>query len=503
MLSATFIKGMSRSGARASSRTRAIAQQIMSSSTSAAAPSEFPVLFESKLAMRTYSLNKPKHLNALDETMLSLLRPKIEEWSASDLCRTIVGTTTGANFCAGGDVKAVLKNSSNPETRAQAIDFFKREFEMDYILASLSKPYVAILEGLTMGGGAGLTAYASFRIATENTIFAMPETKIGYCPDVGGNYFLSRLDGEIGTFLALTGGEVKGRDVYELGFATHYIPSRRIPVLLDRLASLEKAIPRVVNNTIEEFSAERLPGEKPYIFSGQVREALDYAFRHDQVEQIFEDLEVLVNHSSVAVSEWAKQTLEALHMRSPTSLKVTLKAIRQGKQMSLSETLQMELNIATAFCNEASPDFKAGITKVLGEKNKVDRPEWSPSSYKDVSEDIVGRFFAKKSPFLVGAPTLSISEALRNQEASNRKLHQYALPTEDEIGAMVRGSHNAGATTGITLDELISTFENLRKGKIGVREKVTEVAQRKCEVVDNGGDGNFVWLKWKHQVESP
>ncbi|KAG6917931.1 hypothetical protein DXG01_000368 [Tephrocybe rancida] len=502
MLAATLFKGMSRSGARASTRTRAIAQQIMSASTSVPQV-EPPVLFESNLAVRTYILNRPSALNTLDEPMLALLRPKIEEWSTSDLCDTIVGTSVGRAFCAGGDVKAVLQNAADPRTRAQAIDFFKREFELDYIFSTLSKPYVAILDGTTMGGGVGLAAYAPFRIATENTVFAMPETKIGYCPDVGGNYFLSRLDGQLGTYLALTSDDVRGRHVFELGFATHYIPSRRVPILLDRLASLEKAHISVINSTIEEFSAERLAEDKPYLLSGEIRGALDFAFRHAEVEKIFEDLEILINHNSPAVSQWAKQTLEVLHLRSPTSLKVALKAIRKGKQLTLLETLEMELKIAAAFCNSASPDFKTGITTVLLEKKRNERPAWSPSSYKEVSEEVVSRFFAEDSPYLSGVPSLSISNLLKKQEASSTKPFKFALPTEDEIGAMVRGSHSAGGATGISVDELVSAFNNIRNGKIGVREKVLEVAQRKCEVKDNGGDGNFVWLKWKHEVKSP
>ncbi|KAG6854712.1 hypothetical protein C0991_002425 [Blastosporella zonata] len=496
MLAATLFKGMSRSSTRASTRTHAIAHQIMAASTSAPQP-EPPVLFETKLAVRTYILNRPQALNTLDEPMLALLRPKIEEWSASDLCKTIVGSSVGRAFCAGGDVKAVLKNSSNSKTRAQAIDFFKREFELDYILATLSKPYVAILDGTTMGGGVGLAAYATFRIATENTVFAMPETKIGYCPDVGGNYFLSRLDGELGTYLALTGNEVRGRDVFQLGFATHYIPSRRVPILLDRLSSLEDAHVSVINNAIEEFSAERSPEEKSYSLSGEVREALDHAFRHVEVEKIFEDLKIFADHTSSAVSQWATETLEALHLRSPTSLKVALKAIRKGRHMTLLDTLQMELKIAAAFCNGASPDFNTGITTVLLEKRRHERPAWSPSSYTDVSDELVSRFFKEDSPYLSGVPSLSVSE----QQANNLKPHRFALPTENEIRDMVLGSHSAGAATGVSLNELVSVFENLRNGKVGVREKVTEVAERRCNVQDNGGDGNFVWLKWKHQVK--
>ncbi|KAF5380983.1 hypothetical protein D9615_004116 [Tricholomella constricta] len=523
MLTATLLKGMSRSGARASHRTRAIAQQMMSTASSAAT-SEPPVIFESNLAVRTYILNRPLKLNALDEPMLALLRPKIEEWSASDLCGTIVGTGVGRAFCAGGDVASVVEKASNPETRAEAVDFFKREFEMDYILASLPKPYVAILDGHTMGGGVGLAAHAPFRIATENTVFAMPETKIGYCPDVGGSYFMSRLDGEMGTYLALTGNTLRGRHVFESGFATHYIPSRRIPILLDRLAGLENAHVSVINSTVEEFTAERLPEEPPLTLVGEVRDALDYAFRHNMVEKIIQDLGTLAEHPSPAISQWAKQVSGALHLRSPTSLKVALKAIRQGKKMTLLQALEMELKIATAYCvsnllivfvfvpeehyldhqNGASPDFATGVRAVLGpEKGKRNAPiEWSPSTLEGVSDEIVARFFAPDSTYLSSAPSLSIPRHLKS-DAGTHKPMKYALPTEDEIGAMVRGSHSAGGGTGLSLDELVSSFDNVRNGKIGVRKKVLEVARRRCEIQDNGGDGNFVWLKWKHQLNKP
>lgn len=488
---------MSRSACRASHRTHAIAQHMMSTSSSAD-PSESPVLFKSNLAVRMYILNRPSKLNALNEPMLSLLHPKIEEWSASDLCGTIVGAGVGRAFCAGGDVESVINDAADPATRPRAIDFFKREFELDYILAVLQKPYVTILDGHTLGGGAGLAAHAHFRIATENTTFAMPETKIGYCPDVGGSYFLSRMDGEIGTYLALTSHQLKGRAVFELGFATHYVPSRRIPMLLDRLAVLENAHPSVIDSTIEEFSSERQPDEAPKSFTGNKRDALDFAFRHDQVEEIFKDLESFVNHKDAAISQWAAETITILNLRSPTSLKVALKAIRKGKNMTLLEALDMELKIATAYCNGASPDFFAGVRAVVVEKSPG-RPPWSPTSLNEVSDEIVSRFFDPTSPYLNLVPTLMIPA---DSSIATRKPMKYALPTEDEIGSLVRGSHTSGGGTGLRLDELVSKFNDLRQGKLGVKEKVLEVANRKCEVVDNG-DGNFVWLKWKHSPNRP
>ncbi|KAF8798139.1 3-hydroxyisobutyryl-CoA hydrolase [Phlegmacium glaucopus] len=485
---------MSRSAARAlSQRTTAISQHMSSINVT---PNLQPtVKFESVSSLRTYTLNRPQKLNALDDQMLSILRPKIEEWSTSDLCGTIVARGVGRAFCCGGDVANVIKDAADPTTRPQAINFFKREFEMDYILATLKKPYVAVLDGFTMGGGVGLAANAPFRIATENTVFAMPETKIGYCPDVGGSYFLSRMDGELGTYLALTSDTLSGRAVFEHGFATHFIPSRRIPMLLDRLAELHQPHASVIDRTIEDFSTERAPDEPPAPFIGAKRSALDSAFRHNTVEQIIKDLETFSQTSvDASVKQWASDTLAMLHMRSPTSLKVALKAIRRGKKLTLLETLDMELKIATAFCSGASPDFITGVKAVIVDRIK-ERPNWSPASLNDVSAQIVENFFEPKSPYLTSAPELTIPAELNSGTKLNPM--KYALPSEEEIGSVVTGSHGSGGGVGIRFDELLKRFAVLRPGKVGVKEKIYEVVQRRCEVTDNA-DGNWVWLKWKH-----
>ncbi|KAF8201787.1 3-hydroxyisobutyryl-CoA hydrolase [Pholiota molesta] len=498
MLVSTLRSGMSRRAASAASqRTAAISQHIMAASTSAPAsePSQQPtVLFESNGSLRTYILNRPEKLNALDENMLNTLRPKIEEWSASDLCGTIVGRGVGRAFCSGGDVANVVQNASDPSTVPQAVEYFKREFELDYILAALKKPYIAVLDGMTMGGGVGLAANAPFRIATEKTVFAMPETKIGYCPDVGASYFLSRLDGEIGTYLALTSDTISGRAVFEHGLATHYIPSRRIPQLLDRLVELAQPHASVIDRTIEDLSSEREPTEPPAPFTGAKRVALDIAFGHNSVEGIFRELESFATIENEEVRNWAKDTLAMLHMRSPTSLKVALQAIRRGSSLSLLEALNMELKIATAFCRGASPDFATGVTAVIVDKIK-ERPQWEPSSIKDVTSGIVSRFFDPKSPYLADAPSLELPAEIASGIISNPS--KYALPSEEEIGSVVTGSHVSGGGLGVRLDELLARFADLRPGKVGVKEKVLEVVQRRCELTDNA-DGNRVWLKWKH-----
>lgn len=473
---ATALARMSRNGVSAAlARTSAVAAH-MSTSTQAV-PLEQLVLYESNGATRTYVLNRASKLNALNSDMFKSLRPQLEQWSKSDLCKIVVGTGIGRAFCAGGDIATVLQHSLEDDTRSKAIEFFKDEFEMNYILSALPKPYVTILDGITMGGGVGLAISAPFRVATEKSLFAMPETKIGYCPDVGASFFLSRIDGEIGTYLALTSETLAGREVFELGFATHFVSSRTVPNLLNRLSDLEDPSSAVIDRIIEDHHAKRLPDEPVGKLTGRTRQALDFAFRHDTVEEIVEDLTKLTSTSDDTVAKWASDTLKTLYMRSPTSLKVALEAVRRGKTMTLLEALQMEMGIATAYCSGASSDFKAGITAVLVDKTKG-RPAWSPDQINDVTDEILRRFFASSSSYLSAAPTLTPPDFLSNVKQNPMK---FALPTEDAILQFVK------ARKDLPLSDLLTHFDNLHSGKQGVAEKVVEVVKRRCDVIGNQG----------------
>lgn len=366
---------------------------------------------------------------------------------------------------------------------------------MDFILSALSKPYVAIMDGITMGGGVGLSAPAIFRVATEKTVLAMPETKIGYCPDVGASFFLSRMDGELGTYLALTGDTLRGRSVFELGFATHFVHSTRIPQLIEGLSSLTEPTSSQINSMIEEFSTEREPDEAPTQLTGEIRAVLDSAFKHNTVEEIVADLEsIKATHSDTSVTQWASNALQLVSWMSPTSLKVALKAIRNGKSMSLRNALQMELKIAAAYCNGASSDFFTGVTAVIINKERERRPPWNPSTLGEVTDEIVSRFFEPDSPYLKSAPVLEVPKSLENVPIPKPTL--FTLPTEAEIEAVVTGSPPRESGTGITYEEVLKKFDDSYDGKIGVTHKVTEVVQRKCQVTDNR-DGNFIWLEWK------
>jgi len=273
-------------------------------------------------------------------------------------------------------------------------------------------------------------------------------------------------------------------------------------MLLDRLAELHEPHASLIDRTIEDFVAEREPTEPPAPFTGAKRSALDSAFRHNSVEEIVKDLEVLSQASAdPSVKQWASDTLAMLHMRSPTSLKVALRAIRRGKELTLLQTLNMELKIAAAFCSGASPDFITGVKAVIVDRIK-ERPNWSPASLKDVSAQVVANFFEPESRYLTLAPELNIPAELSTDTKQNPMKYlpnpmKYALPTEEEIGSVITGTHASGGGGSVQFEELLKRFADLRPGKLGVKEKIYEVVQRRCDLTDNA-DGNWVWLKWKH-----
>ncbi|KAI0053914.1 ClpP/crotonase [Auriscalpium vulgare] len=451
------------------------------------------VLSEENLALRRYILNRPKKLNALNTPMLESLAAHVEHWDSSDLVGVIVGTGNGRAFCAGGDVAGVVQDAASAGTRSRAIGFFKREFGLNYTLAALTKPYVAIADGMTFGGGFGLVAPAPFRIATEKSQFAMPETKIGYCPDVGASYYLSRLDGEIGTYLGLTATTLSGRAAFEHGLATHYIPSSRVPILLERLAALERPTLAQIDDAIEELHFERESSDPVAPLTGSIRLALDYAFAKESVEDILRALREYADGSrkpdSADVIQWAKDTIAVLEQRSPTSLKVSLLAIRNGRKVGLLEALKMELGIATAFCSGATPDFHEGVSTLL--ITKTGTPKWSPASLSDVSTSAL-----KKAFFEPGnkAEELIIPEALKRSHPAPAHFTKFALPTEEEIGKVVMGEHSASGSGAVTLPELITKFQGLRRDKHGVAEKIQEVVARRCSFEGT----ELQYLRWNH-----
>ncbi|KAL9067963.1 MAG: hypothetical protein Q9157_006648, partial [Trypethelium eluteriae] len=371
-------------------------QRLMS--TEAEIPRELPgdepddVLFNNIYGVRTIELNRPKKLNSLNGSMARKIIPRLKEWEKSQMANVVIIKGAGRAFCAGGDVAALAQqNTQGPKGQEESTEYFSLEYRLDHLVATYSKPYVAFMDGITMGGGVGLSVHAPFRIATEKTVFAMPETTIGFFPDVGGTFFLPRLDGQIGTYLALTSEQLKGPNVFYNGIATHYIDSTSLPDLEARLAELHfrdtASLPdrlSIINATISEFSTG-IPRDTPLQLTGAIRTAIDTVFspaHSPTLPSILSSLDALTSDTTAGptVQDWASKTRATILERSPTSLLVALRAMREGARWSVAEAFQREHRIAARFMRH--PDFVEGVSARLIRK-PAERPRWRPERIEE------------------------------------------------------------------------------------------------------------------------
>ena len=464
-------------------------------------PKELPgdepddVLFSSLYGVRNVELNRPKKLNSLNGSMARKILPRLREWEKSDMANVILLSGAGSKaLCAGGDVAELAKqNKTGAEGQKKSSDYFGLEYQLDHLIATYSKPYIAIMNGITMGGGVGLSVHAPFRIATEKTVFAMPETTIGFFPDVGGGFFLSRLDGEIGSYLALTSERLQGVQAFYAGIATHYIDSSVLAPLTTRLselvfkdyATLGERL-ELVNNTISEFTSG-LPSpdmekSKTGNLSGELRTAIDKCFRFDSIEEIISALESESSNPSPFISEWAKNTVKTINIRSPTSLKVTLHQLRLGRNWDIAETFVREHAMATHFM--AHPDFTEGVSARLINKPPT-QPNWQPSTLKEVSSEDVNRFFTPVEDI----DELRLIDPIpgKSESAYSDYPHAgFALPRENDIKDVV--DEKGGEGRKGVINEMVKRW----KHKLGVKEKVEDVLRRKTE---DAGSGRIVWMR--------
>lgn len=437
------------------------------------------VLFNSLYGLRTIQLNRPKKLNSLNGSMVRKIVPRLLEWQKSGMANVVVMKGTGEKaFCAGGDVTSLAQANRKEGLEGQkaSAEYFALEYKLDHLIATLKKPYIAFMDGITMGGGVGLSVHAPFRIATERTMFAMPETTIGFFPDVGGSFFLPRMAGSTGTYLALTSERLKGVNVFYSGVATHYLHSTSLPNLESRLAELRfsdndglnKRL-SVINATIEEYTTG-LPHDQPIFFQGELRNAIDRCFCYSRVEDIIAALKA----EEGPTKEWAEKTLHTLHQRSPTSVHVALKQMQVGKQWTIAETFKREYQMAAKFMQHN--DFTEGVTALL--IHKTNKPKWQPATLEDVNpeEDIAEPFFEVSSDL----PELKL---LNERDYREYPHTEFALPSEREVESLVmEGTMNRR--------EVVRALIAKKQGKLGVREVVDEILDRKTTVNENG---KVVW----------
>ncbi|KAK6310184.1 hypothetical protein J4Q44_G00200650 [Coregonus suidteri] len=358
-------------------RLQSIRGQMMTSQAGA------EILVEKVGNAGVITLNRPKALNALNMNMIRLIYPQLKKWETDkETDIVIIKGAGGKAFCAGGDIRAVTEAGKVGDPLAK--NFFREEYILNNTIGTYQKPYVALIDGITMGGGVGLSVHGRFRVATEKTLFAMPETAIGLFPDVGGGYFLPRLQGQLGLFLALTGFRLKGRDVQRAGVASHFVESQKIAALEKELVDLKTPSIEEVSRVLDSYQKRSsLDAEKPFVLEQHI-DVIDKLFQSNSVEGI-------VHNLKTDGSPFAQKQAETLAKMSPTSLKITFKQLQAGGAMSLQEVLVMEYRLSQA-CMVKGSDFYEGVRAVLVDKDHS--PKWSPSTLKEVSEQSVEDCFS-------------------------------------------------------------------------------------------------------------
>jgi enoyl-CoA hydratase/carnithine racemase len=316
-------------------------------------------------------LNRPKALNALTLPMIRECTRVLNAWADDPHVHAVVIAGAGERaFCAGGDIRA-LRDAGESGDQAFVDSFFKEEYALNLLIASYPKPFVALIDGLCMGGGIGVSVHAPYRVATEHAAFAMPETAIGFFPDIGATFFLPRLPGELGTYLGLSGARMTGTDAVHAGFATHFTPRARLDELSATLAKDGVAALAAFDETLPRFSLA------PH------RAAIDHDFSADTVSGI-------VARLRADDTDWARSALRALGAASPSALHWTLRALRRGRDLTLRQALDAEFALTRT--TMAHPDFAEGVRAMVVDKDR--HPHWRPARIEDVDPAAVEALFS-------------------------------------------------------------------------------------------------------------
>ena len=318
-------------------------------------------------------LNRPRAIHALTTAMCTAMIGALQPWRDDTAVEVVlIDHAEGRGFCAGGDV---VQASTDP---VAARAFFHEEYRLNHLLFTYVKPTVAFMDGVTMGGGVGISQPAKYRIATENTLFAMPETGIGLFPDVGGGWYLSRLAGAMGEYLALTGARLDGAECFALGLATHYVPSEALPGLKTALMAEPRAIERLLADASVAPPPAGILEHQPQI---------DRLFGRHTLEDVLAAL-------AADKSEWAEATLKTLRRKSPQSCKVSLKLVLDARgRNNFEDEMRAEYGIAAHVCQR--PDFAEGVRALLVDRDN--RPVWNPATPEGVSDHMIDTIFAPLS----------------------------------------------------------------------------------------------------------
>jgi len=341
------------------------------------------IQFERRGAAGIVTLNRPKALNAVTHSMVVALRAQLDRWAGDDAVTRIIVTAAGDRaFSAGGDIRA-LYELGKAEQYEDALQFWRDEYPLNAAIKNYRKPYIALIDGIAMGGGVGVSVHGSHRVAGDRFSFAMPEVGIGFFPDVGATWFLPRMPGQLGTYCALTGERFGIADAVAGGIATHHIPSARFDALAEGLTG---TVP--VDAVLAAFAEP--PGEGPIV---QRKAAIDRLFAGDMVENILAALDREAASGGIDAG-WAGKTAATIRTKSPLSLKLALAQVRRGKTWDFETCMRMEFRIVSRVIH--GHDFYEGVRAVIVDKDN--RPRWQPATLADVGEADIERHFAPLGP---------------------------------------------------------------------------------------------------------
>lgn len=348
--------------------------------------SQSPVLFEEKNGIGWIRLNQPRKINALSLEMVRMINHQLKKWEENnDITLVCLSGEGEKGLCAGGDIRS-LYDARDLGREKTTFPFFSTEYEMDLSIHHYPKPILVYMNGIVMGGGVGISIGCKYRIVTEKTKWSMPEMNIGFFPDVGASYFFNQMPGCIGRYLALTADIITAADVLYIGAADRYMASERWPDFEKALRELnwskgseEAQLARL----LDDFTQSVLPDSR----LAELQYKIDQHFSFDHIDDIIHSL----NGAAAEGDEWASQICALLKEKSPTSVKVVLQQLREGKRKTLEECFKMELMVSMNFME--SHDFYEGVRAVLVDKDG--KPKWLPSTFKEVRDEEVKAFFRR------------------------------------------------------------------------------------------------------------
>ncbi|NNM60318.1 MAG: enoyl-CoA hydratase/isomerase family protein [Legionellales bacterium] len=349
-------------------------------------PILFDLLGEENGMVGLITLNRPQALNALTQEMCHLIEKNLHTWENDPRVKAVIIKGTGEKaFCAGGDIRH-LYDVGRQGHYEEVLSFFRDEYRLNLQIANYTKPYISLMDGITMGGGAGLSIHGHFRVGTERLTIAMPETTIGFFPDIGATWFLPRCPDEMGTYLGLTGVKADAADGLYLGLIDYFVRSSELDCIIDTLVSTPFSHTdfETVRTILDRFT---ILAEPSTLETHQ--ETISSCFASDTIETIILALKK-------CDTPWHEKIIATLKQKSPLSLKVTLAALRRGISQNLATCLQMELSLCEHFIHD--PDLYEGIRALIVDKDK--NPQWQPASLDKVSKEKVESYFHLNRPLL-------------------------------------------------------------------------------------------------------